>query len=184
MDEALKRLAQAVGEALLARSMTLTVAESCTGGLIGGALTAIPGASTWFDRGFITYSNEAKQEMLGVCANTLREYGAVSEETAQEMAAGALAQSHADVAVAITGIAGPGGGALQKPVGLVCFAWAIQGGLARSSTRQFSGDREAVRCQAVKAALEEVLDLLRDLDVVRATVKGSPATVAPGDGDS
>lgn len=141
----------------------LASAESCTGGWIGQVVTAIAGSSTWYDRGFITYSNHAKQQMLGVQTATLTQYGAVSEQTAQEMAAGAIKMSDAQVAVAVTGIAGPAGGSKQKPVGMVCFAWASRQGLARSGTHFFSGNRETIRRQAVKTALLGIIHLLDDM---------------------
>lgn len=120
------------------------------------AVTAIAGSSDWFDRGFVTYSNDAKQEMLGVRADTLARHGAVSEQTAREMAQGALARSKATVALAVTGVAGPGGGSAEKPVGMVCFAWARRQTI-RTETIHFSGDRESVRRQSVIHALEGVL---------------------------
>jgi len=140
----------------------LACAESCTGGWVAEVVTATAGSSAWFERGFITYSNISKQEMLWVKAETLASYGAVSEETAREMATGALIHSRAQVALAITGIAGPDGGTPEKPVGTVCFAWAREGenALPKSETRHFTGDREAVRRQAVIHALEEILMLL------------------------
>jgi len=138
----------------------IVTAESCTGGWVAQELTAIAGSSAWFDRGFVTYSNEAKQEMLGVRAQTLKEHGAVSEQTAIEMAQGALERSRASVALAITGIAGPAGGTPAKPVGTVCFAWATKGRPARAETKRFSGDREAVRRQSVEYSLATVLEVL------------------------
>ena len=150
-------LAARLGRALLARHWKVATAESCTGGLIAGAITDVAGSSDWFDRGFVTYSNEAKGEMLGVSAETLAAHGAVSEATAREMAAGALAQSRADLSVAVTGIAGPSGGSPDKPVGTVCFAWALRGGGSESASRRFAGDRAAVRDAAVVVALEELI---------------------------
>jgi len=138
----------------------IVTAESCTGGWVAQELTAIAGSSAWFDRGFVTYSNEAKQEMLGVRAQTLKEHGAVSEATALEMAQGALEHSRGTVALAITGIAGPTGGTPAKPVGTVCFAWATKGRPARAETKRFAGDREAVRRQSVDFSLAKVLELL------------------------
>lgn len=152
-------LAEKLGKRLQGAAAVLATAESCTGGWAAQAVTAIAGSSSWFDRGFVTYSNEAKQELLGVRAQTLARHGAVSEETAREMAQGALQRSKATVALAITGVAGPGGGSADKPVGTVCFAWATRAG-ARSETRRFSGDREAVRRQSVVHALEGVLRAL------------------------
>ena len=152
-------LARRVGERLAASGQVLATAESCTGGWVAQAITAIAGSSDWFDRGFVTYSNEAKQEMLGVRAETLKRHGAVSEETAREMAQGALSRSKATLALSVTGIAGPAGGSPEKPVGMVCFAWAGKQG-ARSETLRFSGDRESVRRQSVLHALEGVLKAL------------------------
>ena len=153
-------LAQSIAMRLMARGEMLATAESCTGGWAAQALTALAGSSNWFERGFVTYSNAAKEEMLGVRPETLAHHGAVSEEAAREMALGALSHSRAAVALAITGIAGPGGGTLEKPVGMVCFAWAAKGGATRSETRRFAGDREAVRRQSVEHALAGVLELL------------------------
>ena len=160
MDDALDELAARVGEALKARKWMLATAESCTGGWVGEAVTAISGSSQWYDRGFITYTNLAKQEMLGVSRETLDAHGAVSEETVREMVAGTLRHSHANVAVAISGIAGPTGGTPDKPVGTVCFAWATQNGALYSEKYLFPGDRREVRQQAVTMALEGVLALL------------------------
>lgn len=153
-------LAARVGATLKARGVMLTTAESCTGGWVAQALTAIAGSSDWFERGFVTYSNAAKQEMLGVSAATLAAHGAVSEQTAREMAGGALAHSRAQVALAITGIAGPSGGTPEKPVGTVCFAWAGASGMLGAQTQQFQGDRESVRRQSVLFALRTLLQLL------------------------
>jgi nicotinamide-nucleotide amidase len=155
-----KGLAESLGRALKARNAWLVTAESCTGGWAAEAVTAIAGSSAWFERGFVTYSNTAKEEMLGVRAQTLTHEGAVSEETAREMALGALAHSRATLALAITGIAGPAGGTPAKPVGTVCFAWASRSGALRSETRHFSGDREAVRRQSVERALAGALEHL------------------------
>ena len=153
-------LAQKLGERLKARRAMLVTAESCTGGWAAQAVTAVAGSSEWFERGFVTYSNAAKEEMLGVRPETLARHGAVSEETAREMALGALARSHGTIALAITGIAGPTGGSVAKPVGTVCFAWAVKDGASRAETRRFSGDRDAVRRQSVELALRAVLELL------------------------
>lgn len=139
----------------------LATAESCTGGWLGKKITDVDGASHWFERGFITYSNQAKQELLGVSHETLERFGAVSEQTAREMAEGALSNSPAQVSVAITGIAGPEGGNDEKPVGTVWLAWSPQGSPTRCELMQFSGDREAIRHQAVVAALQGLLDILR-----------------------
>ena len=153
----LLRLSEQLGAALKARGWMLASAESCTGGWVGEVVTAVPGSSHWYDRGFITYTNEAKQEMLGVAPETLARYGAVSEQTVREMVAGALRHSRAQVALAISGIAGPGGGSPQKPVGMVCLAWGAKDGSVQAQTRHFSGDRQQVRAQAVAAALQGVL---------------------------
>lgn len=145
---------------LLGQGWMLACAESCTGGWLAKVCTDLPGSSAWFERGFVTYTNEAKQEMLGVAAETLQAHGAVSEETVAQMAAGALARSRAQVSVAISGIAGPGGGTLEKPVGTVCFGWALQGGATSTERHRFDGDREAVRAQAVRHALQGLLKRL------------------------
>lgn len=137
----------------------LVTAESCTGGWVAQAVTSIAGSSDWFERGFVTYSNDSKQELLGVRSETLSRHGAVSEEAAREMAQGALARSKGTVALAVTGVAGPGGGSAAKPVGMVCFAWASKHAV-QSETRRFSGDRESVRKQSVIRALEGVLEQL------------------------
>lgn len=151
-------LAIALGRALTTRRLVAATAESCTGGLIAAAITDVPGSSRWFDRGFVTYSNAAKGDMLGVREETLAAHGAVSEETAAEMARGALERSGADLAVAVTGVAGPDGGTPAKPVGMVCFAWARRGGGVETATRRFEGDRAAVRAATVAAALQGLID--------------------------
>lgn len=161
-DEVLTELSIAVGRELKSRGLLLVTAESCTGGWVGQEITAIAGSSDYYDRGFITYSNTAKRELLGVTEGTLNRFGAVSEETARAMASGALGHSPAHVALSITGVAGPGGGSPDKPVGTVCFGWAVKGrGEAQSARRVFPGDREAVRRQAVQFALEGVLERLK-----------------------
>jgi nicotinamide-nucleotide amidase len=157
MDAALDALSMSLGRALAARGWMLATAESCTGGWIAEAVTATAGSSGWFDRGFVTYSNEAKIDMLGVSPATLAVHGAVSEETVREMAAGALARSRAQVAVAVSGVAGPSGGSAGKPVGMVCLAWATAGAAPRSLTRHFIGDRETVRRRSVEHALRELI---------------------------
>lgn len=159
-DEELHQLAAALGDRLRARNWMLATAESCTGGWVGQLLTSLPGSSQWYERGFITYANAAKTEMLGVPEATLDTYGAVSEETAAAMAAGALAHSHAQATLAISGIAGPGGGTPQKPVGLVCYGWALEDGTVMSSTCRLDGDREEIRSRAVAAALRGLIDLI------------------------
>ncbi len=154
-------LATELGRLLEARRWRIATAESCTGGLIAGAITDVAGSSAWFDRGFVTYSNEAKIAMLGVRADTLAAHGAVSEATAREMAAGALARSGSDVAVAVTGIAGPAGGSPEKPVGMVCFGWARRGGPVETAVRHFDGDRAAIRASTVAVALEGLVERIR-----------------------
>jgi nicotinamide-nucleotide amidase len=159
-DEELHQLATELGDKLLARGWMLTTAESCTGGWVGQLLTALPGCSHWYERGFITYANAAKVEMLDVPEATLEAHGAVSEETAMAMASGALKHSHAQAALAISGIAGPGGGTPQKPVGLVCYGWALADGTVMSSICRLDGDREEIRSRAVAAALRGLIDLI------------------------
>lgn len=159
-DQELDALAEQVAAALLARGWMLATAESCTGGWVAKVCTDLAGSSRWFERGFVTYTNEAKQEMLGVEPGVLAEQGAVSEATVRQMAVGALSRSHARASVAISGIAGPGGATPFKPVGMVCLAWAVRGGETLSCIRHFDGDRNAVRRQAVVAALQGVLDVL------------------------
>jgi nicotinamide-nucleotide amidase len=159
-DEELLGLAAELGEKLRARGWMLATAESCTGGWIGQLVTALPGSSHWYERGFITYANIAKMEMLGVPATTLEIHGAVSEETALAMAAGALEHSHAQATLAISGIAGPGGGTRDKPVGTVCYGWALADGTRLSSTCRLDGDREEIRSRAAAAALRGLIELL------------------------
>jgi nicotinamide-nucleotide amidase len=158
--ESVRGLAVAVGAVLARDGARLALAESCTGGLVAAAITEVPGSSGWFDRGFVTYSNAAKADLLGVAPATLERDGAVSEATAREMAMGALTRSGADCAAAVTGIAGPGGGSAAKPVGTVCFAWVRRGALVRTATMCFPGDRAAVRAASVAAALQGLLDCL------------------------
>jgi nicotinamide-nucleotide amidase len=153
------KLAERLGKQLLARGRLVAVAESCTGGWVAKCLTDVPGSSQWFDRGFVTYSNAAKQDMLGVGAATLETHGAVSEATVAAMADGVLAHSRADLALAISGIAGPGGAVPGKPVGTVCFAWADRRGGSRIETRRFAGDREQVRRAAVIHGINGLLEL-------------------------
>ena len=160
VDDALVGLAEQVGRALKARGWMLALAESCTGGGVAEAVTAVSGSSAWFERGFVTYSNTAKIEMLDVNPRTLDAHGAVSLETVREMALGALARSHAHAAIAISGIAGPEGGSPGKPVGTVCFAWATKNGTLHDEQRQLDGDRQSIRRQAAQYALERLLALL------------------------
>ncbi len=154
MEAELFELAEQLGRLLKAGSKTIATAESCTGGWIAQTITDVQGSSAWFDRGFVTYSNAAKMQMLGVNPQTLEKYGAVSAETASEMAAGALAHSDADVAVAVTGIAGPDGGTPDKPVGTVFISWADKNGSATVVKKQFTGSRREIRARTVKSAIE------------------------------
>jgi nicotinamide-nucleotide amidase len=157
MDSDLAELSQAIGSACRQRRLLIVTAESCTGGWSSQVITHTAGSSAWFERGFVTYSNEAKVRMLGVRPETLHGFGAVSPETAAEMAAGALKNSSAMISLAITGIAGPTGGSPGKPVGTVCFAWCRVGETAITETAVFGGDREAIRRQAVVYALRGLL---------------------------
>lgn len=159
-ERAITRLARHLGARCEQRGVMVATAESCTGGGVAQAITRIAGSSAWFERGFVTYTNLAKEEMLGVSHATLEAHGAVSEEAACEMAAGALARSGAEVSVAVTGIAGPGGGSREKPVGLVWFAWAHRGGPVQARRFVFDGDRAAVRERSVAVALQGLIDLL------------------------
>jgi len=170
-DPQLYELAERVGQALKARGLMLVTAESCTGGWIAEAVTMVPGSSEWFERGFVTYTYISKREMLGVSVMTLERQGAVSERCVREMAEGALRESHAQVAIAVSGTAGPGGGTPQKPVGTVCFAWGLREGTVWTEIKHLPGDREAVRRQAVINALEGVL----------AIVEALPANIADVD---
>ncbi|MBC7780780.1 MAG: CinA family protein [Proteobacteria bacterium] len=159
-DEVLYQLADNVGRALSARGLMMASAESCTGGWVGHVMTMVPGSSEWFERGYITYTYISKIEMLGVRAETLETFGAVSEQTADQMARGALARSHAQVAVSVTGVAGPGGGTPDKPVGTVCFGWSFVDGRNFTETMSFAGDRDWVRRSSVQHTLTRLLDRL------------------------
>lgn len=156
-----ERLVSNVGETLKKRNLMVVTAESCTGGMIAEALTAVAGSSAWFDRAYVTYSYESKREMLGVHETTIQHYGSVSKECVTEMVLGALQQSHAQVSVACSGIAGPGGGTPDKPVGTVWLAWARQG-WPEIVTRlmQFQGDRESIRKQTTQVALEGIMAII------------------------
>jgi nicotinamide-nucleotide amidase len=156
----MQKRVEELSKRLRAREWSVAVAESCTGGGLAYLLTSMPGSSAWFERGFVTYSNLAKHEMLGVSHDTLARCGAVSRETAGEMAEGALTHSHGQISVAITGIAGPEGGVPGKPVGTVWIAWALRSGTAEARRYHFTGDREAVRAQAIEAALNGLLERL------------------------
>jgi len=154
-------LVERLAEVMLLNRYTLATAESCTGGGIAHMVTCLPGSSRWFERGFITYSNESKQELLAVSADTLSRFGAVSEECAAAMAAGAILNSHADLAVSVTGIAGPDGGSADKPTGTVCFGWGQRGESILTAVHVFDGDRAQVRRQSVLMAIQGLLDLLK-----------------------
>ena len=159
-NDILYKLAARVGKALKTRKLMLVTAESCTGGWLGEAVTMVPGSSDWYERGFITYTYISKRELLGIKRHTLDKFGAVSEQTARDMAEGALNNSHAQVAVSVSGTAGPSGGTRDKPVGTVCLAWAQKNSRITSETRHFKGKRQAIRRKAVKRALQGILDLL------------------------
>lgn len=159
-DKELTSIVEQLAELLIKNNKQLTVAESCTGGWVAKVLTDLAGSSVWFERGFVTYSNQAKHEMLAVAESTLETHGAVSQETVVEMAQGALKNSYADYSLSISGIAGPTGGSVDKPVGLVWFAWIEKDSKTLSEQKIFSGDREAVREQAVVHALTGLIKLL------------------------
>lgn len=158
----LQPLVSELAEVLLKKDKSLVTAESCTGGWVAKVCTDMPGSSQWFRCGFVTYSNESKQQLLGVDADTLHSYGAVSQQTAQEMALGALSHSDADYSVALTGIAGPEGGSEAKPVGTVWIGWGIKGSPVTTHCFQFQGDRESIRKQAVIEALKGIIKNARD----------------------
>ena len=158
-EQGLEAVLTQISESLLARGWMLATAESCTGGLIAGACTALAGSSQWFERGFVSYSNAAKTELLGVPAALIAAHGAVSEPVARAMAEGAVAHSHAQVALAVTGVAGPSGGTPAKPVGTVWFGWQVDG-QTHSEVQHFAGNRAAVRAQTVQHALQRLRGLL------------------------
>ncbi len=149
---------QKVAKFLQKNNVKVATAESCTGGWVAKVLTDLPGSSAYFDRGFVTYSNQAKQEMLGVSKDTLDTHGAVSEQVVAEMVAGALKKSSADIAIAISGIAGPTGGSKEKPVGTVCFAWQLKGEEALTQTMLFDGNRDNIRKQSVEFILNGIIE--------------------------
>lgn len=158
--DTLQALVHTTADLLEAKALRLSTAESCTGGWIAKLCTDLPGSSDWFECGFVTYSNDAKQEMLEVSDLTLDSYGAVSEEVAAEMVRGAVANSRAEVAVSVTGIAGPGGATETKPVGMVCFGWLVPDQEVKTATMYFDGDRDAVRRQAAEHSLRGLSGLL------------------------
>jgi len=155
-------LSTTVADILISKKWLLCVAESCTGGWLAKTCTDIAGSSSWFDRGFVTYSNQSKQDMLDVKPTTLEQFGAVSKQVVIEMAQGALTHSSANMSVAITGIAGPDGGSPEKPVGTVWFAWASKNTDVITELHHFNGDREAIRLQAVETALQGIIKNARD----------------------
>ena len=163
MNPSMTPLIQQLAQMLLAKKLSIALAESCTGGLLAAHLTNLAGSSQWFERGFVTYSNQAKEESIGVPRSLIECYGAVSEEVARAMAEGVLNNSRAHVSIAITGIAGPGGETANKPVGMVCFAWGIRESESiriHSQIHQFSGDRQSIREQACVYAIESLLEQL------------------------
>jgi len=164
MQQSLTKKIETLAGQLIARGIRLATAESCTGGGIAQALTETSGSSDWFECGFVTYSNASKQSMLGVQLATLEKHGAVSEAVVAEMTAGALARSEAKLAVAVSGVAGPGGGSDDNPVGTVWLSWQLEGRLASSRRFHFQGDREEVRYQAIEAAVDGLIDLLAEKD--------------------
>ncbi len=160
LDSSTLELAAQLGVQCTRSKIIVSSAESCTGGLIAAAITSVSGSSQWFDRGFVTYSNEAKMQMLGVDAKTLEIFGAVSEQTAGEMARGVLANSRATMAFSVTGVAGPTGGTATKPVGMVCFGFATLSSV-ETMTQHFTGDRENVRAQSAVFVLQKMLTISR-----------------------
>ncbi|HSI25587.1 MAG TPA: CinA family protein [Methylotenera sp.] len=159
--DALTTLSIELGALLKARGLKLALAESCTGGMVAEAVTRVAGSSAWFDCGLVTYSNQAKIDMLGVPSDTLEKFGAVSEQTAVEMALGALKHSQAQIAGSITGIAGPDGGSTEKPVGTVCFAWIGLNKSANTATQHFAGNRQQIRQQAAAFLMQRLIELLK-----------------------
>jgi nicotinamide-nucleotide amidase len=149
-----------MAKTLLAKGWRLSTAESCTGGLVSASITALAGSSEWFERGYITYSNQAKSEDIDVSQNLIEEYGAVSDQVARAMALGAKQNSGSDIALSITGIAGPSGGSSEKPVGTVCFAWVLANDQMISETKYFEGDRQQIRQQACDFSLRKLLSLV------------------------
>ena len=158
-------LVKKLAEVLLSKNWQMAAAESCTGGLVCATLTELAGSSAWFERGYITYSNQAKEACLGVPVDQLKSFGAVSEQVAKAMAAGAQVNSGVNTAIAVTGVAGPTGGSEEKPVGTVCFGWAIQNDAGENrlltKTMRFEGDRQAIREQACHYVLSELVKLLQ-----------------------
>ncbi len=164
MQNRLDELARELGSLLLERNSAVVTVESCTGGFIAEVLTRIPGSSAWFERGFVTYSNSAKQDLVGVREDSLLRNGAVSRVVAREMAIGGIQASCADIAVSVTGIAGPDGGTDDKPVGTVWIAWAHRTGQVAEQKFLFPGDRQQVRAASVESALLEAIEFIKDCD--------------------
>jgi nicotinamide-nucleotide amidase len=160
-DMNLLELVSSIGKILTETGQTVTTVESCTGGGIAYSLTAIPGSSNWFNRGFVTYSNSAKTQMVDVPEKLLEQYGAVSNEVAESMATGGLHRAGASYAVSVTGIAGPGGGTADKPVGSVCFGWAGPGNLVQSEKIVFPGDRQEIRSRSIEFSLSRLIEIMR-----------------------
>lgn len=165
MARLIEKLAKEVGDALKEGGLKLVTAESCTGGGLSYWVTSIAGSSDWFDRGFVTYSDAAKSELLGVNPQTIATFGAVSEQTVREMAEGALNHSHADISIAVTGIAGPTGGSAQKPVGTVWIAWARRDYSTLASVDIFPGNRQTIRFLAIEKALQGLLERIRKINI-------------------
>ncbi|MCK4870559.1 MAG: CinA family protein [Gammaproteobacteria bacterium] len=164
MQTELINIVKQLGLTLTAKDLLLTTAESCTGGMVASTITSVPGSAKWFERGFVTYSNTAKEEMLGVDSKAIMQFGAVSEEVVLQMAEGALENSHADLSLAITGIAGPTGDTIEKPIGTVCFAWAGVDMKTIAKLQHFSGDRTEICQQATEYALTQLLEIITSDD--------------------
>ncbi|PKG40550.1 CinA family protein [Psychromonas sp. Urea-02u-13] len=159
-EKTVQELAQLLGDKLTQAGLIAATAESCTGGGVAYAITEIAGSSLWFDRSFVTYSNDAKMQMLSVDKARIDKFGAVSEQVVEQMASHAVKYSEADISVAISGIAGPGGGSAEKPVGTVCFSWYNAHGKSKTETYIFVGDRREVRCQAIRLALTGLIEII------------------------
>ena len=163
MDDTIDQLVQQLSELLIARGWMIATVESCTGGMISESITSKPGSSDWFERGYVTYSNDAKQELVGVSSESLRDHGAVSSAVAREMAAGGIQSSRAELAVSVTGVAGPDGGSEEKPVGTVWIAWADRNGKVVDQGYLFSGDRQQVRLASAECALAGAIKFLNSM---------------------
>ncbi len=163
MNDTIDHLVQQLSELLIERGWMIATVESCTGGMISESITRMPGSSDWFERGFVTYSNDAKQELVGVSSESLRDHGAVSSTVAREMAAGGIQSSRADLAVSVTGVAGPDGGSEEKPVGTVWIAWADRNGIVIDQGYLFSGDRQQVRLASAQSAFAGAIKFLNSM---------------------